>query len=93
MGQRGKVTDLSDQATCEVCGLTARTKDELKVHIHHAHETADSNKGSSEQKIDPSPWDITCYLLLYGSLNLDHLFMCIINQYIELIADMSPFSF
>jgi hypothetical protein len=30
---------------------------------------------------------------LYGSLNLDHLFMCIINQYIELIADMSPFSF
>jgi hypothetical protein len=55
MGQRGKVTDLSDQATCEVCGLTARTKDELKVHIHHAHGTANSKKVSSEQKTDPFP--------------------------------------
>ena len=55
MGQRGKVTDLSEQATCEVCGLTARNKDELKVHIHHAHKSANSNKVSSEQKIDPFP--------------------------------------
>jgi hypothetical protein len=55
MGQRGKVTDLSDQATCKVCGLTARTKDELKVHVDHAHGTTNSNKVSSEQKIDPFP--------------------------------------
>ena len=56
MGQRGRVTDVSEQATCKVCGLTARTKDELEVHIHHAHEgTATSNKVSSDQKIDPFP--------------------------------------
>jgi hypothetical protein len=55
MGQRGKVTDFSEQATCEICGLTARTKDELKVHIHNAHKTANSSKGSSKQKIDPFP--------------------------------------
>lgn len=30
MGQRGKVTDISEQATCEICGLTARTKDEIE---------------------------------------------------------------
>jgi hypothetical protein len=59
MGQRGKVTDLSEQATCEVCGLTARTKDELKVHIHNAHETANSNKISSDQKVDAFPSEFT----------------------------------
>ena len=57
MGQRGRVTDISDQATCRVCGLTARTKDELKDHIQHSHSKDDSNKThpSSEQKIDPFP--------------------------------------
>jgi hypothetical protein len=55
MGQRGRETEVSEQATCEVCGLTARTKDELKVHIDHAHGTTNSNKVSSEQKIDPFP--------------------------------------
>ena len=75
MGQRGKVTDLSEQATCEVCGLTARNKDELKVHIHHAHKSANSNKVSSEQKIDPLPWGITSYMLLDDSLNLNRVFI------------------
>ena len=55
MGQRGRETEASKQATCEVCGLTARTKDELEVHIRHAHDTANLNKVSSEQKIDPFP--------------------------------------
>jgi hypothetical protein len=55
MGERGKVTDVSKQATCKVCGLTARTKDELEIHIHQAHGTANSDKVSSEQKIDPFP--------------------------------------
>ena len=55
MGERGKVTDVSKQATCKVCGLTARTKDELEVHIRQAHGTALSDKASSEQKIDPFP--------------------------------------
>jgi competence CoiA-like predicted nuclease len=55
MGQRGKETEVSEQATCKVCGLTARTKDELEVHIHHAHGTANSDKVSSEQKVDPFP--------------------------------------
>jgi hypothetical protein len=55
MGERGKVTDVSKQATCKVCGLTARTKDELEIHIRHAHRIANSDKSSSEQKIDPFP--------------------------------------
>lgn len=57
MGQRGRVTDISDQATCKVCGLTARTKDELQDHILHSHSNNDSNKTStsSEQNIDPFP--------------------------------------
>jgi competence CoiA-like predicted nuclease len=55
MGERGRETEVSGQATCKVCGLTARTKDELKVHIHHAHGTANSDKVSSEQKVDPFP--------------------------------------
>ena len=55
MGQRGKVTDISEQATCEICGLTARTKDEIEEH--RAHETKGS-KVSSEQKVDPFPKNI-----------------------------------
>ena len=55
MGERGRETEVSEQATCKVCGLTARTKDELEVHIHQAHGTANTNKVSSEQKIDPFP--------------------------------------
>jgi hypothetical protein len=55
MGQRGRETEVSEQATCEVCGLTARTKDELKIHVERAHGTTNSNKVSSEQKIDPFP--------------------------------------
>jgi hypothetical protein len=55
MGQRGKETKVSEQATCKVCGLTARTKDELEIHIRKAHGTANSDKSSSEQKIDPFP--------------------------------------
>ena len=57
MGQRGRVTDISNQATCKVCGLTARTKDELQDHIQHSHSKDDSNKThpSSEQNIDPFP--------------------------------------
>ena len=76
MGERGKVTDVSKQATCKVCGLTARTKDELEIHIRQAHGTANSDKSSSEQKIDPFPWGITCYVLLTISPNSrDHLFI------------------
>jgi hypothetical protein len=30
MEQRGKVTDVSGQASCEICGLTDRTKEEMK---------------------------------------------------------------
>ena len=55
MGQRGKATDLSEQSTCEICGLTARTKEELEDHISHAHKSIDSNNASSEQNIDPFP--------------------------------------
>jgi hypothetical protein len=44
MGQKGKESDLSEQATCEVCGLTARDKEELKDHIRHAHR----DKGGEE---------------------------------------------
>jgi hypothetical protein len=28
----------SKQATCKVCGLTARNKEELADHIRHAHQ-------------------------------------------------------
>jgi hypothetical protein len=39
MGQKGKESDLSEQATCKVCGLTARDKEggeeagELEPHF------------------------------------------------------------
>ena len=55
MGQRGRSTDLSEQSTCEICGLTARTKEELEDHISHAHKNIDSNNASSEQNVDPFP--------------------------------------
>jgi hypothetical protein len=57
MGQRGKVTDVSEQASCEICGLTARTKDEIEEHISHAHGT-NGSRVSSEQKVDPFPKNI-----------------------------------
>ncbi len=55
MGQRGRETEVSEQETCDVCGLTARSKDELENHIRHAHESDNSKKISSEQNIDPFP--------------------------------------
>jgi hypothetical protein len=55
MGQRGRPTDLSEQSTCEICGLTARNKEELEDHINHAHKSIDSKNASSEQKVDPLP--------------------------------------
>jgi hypothetical protein len=55
MGQRGRSTELSEQSTCEICGLTARTKEELEDHISHAHKSIDSKTTCSEQKVDPFP--------------------------------------
>jgi hypothetical protein len=37
-----RYTSISKQATCKVCGLTSRTKEELADHIRHAHESFDS---------------------------------------------------
>lgn len=49
MGQREKVTDVSGQASCEICGLTARTKDEMKnILVTH---TGPRRRVSSEQKL------------------------------------------
>jgi hypothetical protein len=53
--ERERETEVSKQATCKVCGLTARTKDELRDHVSHSHRNIDSKKVSSEQKIDPFP--------------------------------------
>ena len=36
--ERERETEVSKQATCKVCGLTARNKEELADHIHHAHQ-------------------------------------------------------
>ena len=42
--------------TCNICGLTARTINELEDHKYHAHSNkGEYNKRSSEQNIDPSP--------------------------------------
>jgi hypothetical protein len=42
--------------TCNICGLTARTINELEDHKYHAHPNkGENNKRSSEQNIDPSP--------------------------------------
>jgi hypothetical protein len=52
MGQRGKVTDVSGQASCEICGLTARTKDEMK-NILVTHGTKAESFIRTE--VDPFP--------------------------------------
>jgi hypothetical protein len=42
--------------TCNICGLTARTIDELEDHTYYAHANkGEQNKRSAEQNIDPSP--------------------------------------
>jgi len=33
----------SKQATCKMCGLTARNETELEDHVHHAHKN-ENNK-------------------------------------------------
>ncbi len=44
------------QATCDICGLTARSDDELENHKNNAHKTdREDNKRSTEQDIDPFP--------------------------------------
>lgn len=37
------VSLISKQATCKVCGLTARNETELEDHVHHAHKN-ENNK-------------------------------------------------
>ena len=37
-----RYTSISKQATCKVCVLTSRTKEELADHIRYAHESFDS---------------------------------------------------
>ncbi|HZE78713.1 MAG TPA: hypothetical protein VE089_09205 [Nitrososphaeraceae archaeon] len=39
----------SEQATCELCGLTARTRLELDDHIRHAHGDSRQDKYPSTQ--------------------------------------------
>lgn len=41
------------QATCDICGLTTRSLDELKEHKNHAHNNGNRDRRSSEQDIDP----------------------------------------
>ena len=44
------------QSTCDICGLTARSIQELDEHKYHAHINKEkNNKKSFEQKIDPFP--------------------------------------
>jgi hypothetical protein len=45
------------QATCNLCGLTARSIQELEEHEYHAHDInkEKNNKRSFEQNIDPFP--------------------------------------
>ncbi len=33
----------SKQATCKVCGLTARNETELEDHVRHAHKVENNN--------------------------------------------------
>jgi hypothetical protein len=33
----------SKQATCKVCGLTARNETELEDHVRHAHKNENNN--------------------------------------------------
>ena len=44
------------QSTCDICGLTARSIQELDEHKSHAHPNKEKdNKRSFEQNIDPFP--------------------------------------
>lgn len=45
------------QSTCNICGLTARSPQELEEHEYHAHQInkKKNNKKSFEQNIDPFP--------------------------------------
>lgn len=45
------------QSTCNICGLTARSIQELEEHQYHAHNITKekNNKRSFEQNIDPFP--------------------------------------
>jgi hypothetical protein len=51
----------SEQATCEVCGLTARTKDELEDHIHRSH--SDSNRKISFFRTKNRSFSLTFYVI------------------------------
>lgn len=45
------------QSTCNICGLTARSNQELEDHEFHAHHINKEkhNKRSFEQNVDPFP--------------------------------------
>jgi hypothetical protein len=43
------IKTISEQATCELCGLTARTGLELADHVRHAHGNSNSSKRVSEE--------------------------------------------
>lgn len=56
--KKGMVEDIINEfyTTCNICGLTARTINELEDHKYHAHPNkGEHNKRSSEQNINPSP--------------------------------------
>lgn len=38
------IKTISEQATCELCGLTARTGLELADHVRHAHGNSNSSR-------------------------------------------------
>ncbi|HEU5460743.1 MAG TPA: hypothetical protein VFU79_00580 [Nitrososphaeraceae archaeon] len=55
-GVLGETINENHTTTCNICGLTARSINELEDHKYHAHDNkGDQNKRSAEQKIDPSP--------------------------------------
>jgi hypothetical protein len=43
------IKTISEQATCELCGLTARTGLELADHVRHAHGNSNSSKRVSAE--------------------------------------------
>ncbi len=43
------IKTISEQATCELCGLTARTGLELADHVRHAHGNSNSSKHVSAE--------------------------------------------
>ena len=57
--KKGVVEDTINEnhtTTCNICGLTARTINELEDHKYHAHPNkGEQNKRSAGQNIDPSP--------------------------------------